>query len=178
MDKMKFGFRIPSIKKSISASTKGQLTRAIKSATNPLYGQKGMGWINNPEKALYNTIYNRTTIGMDDMMDSTHNIPSTTETLSTENQNIRYETRDELRKNAENIIFTLESFSVHTKLLMVEQGATFTTYYIQPANGVKISDIVQLKDDIALHLRVPKISIVINPQKGAIGIEVEHRIAK
>ena len=42
---MKFGFRTPSLKKSLSARTKGRLNRAIKKAVVPGYGKKGMGMI-------------------------------------------------------------------------------------------------------------------------------------
>lgn len=58
---MKYGYRTPNIKKSISARTTGKINRSIKKTTNPLYGKKGMGYINNPEKAIYNKIYNKTT---------------------------------------------------------------------------------------------------------------------
>lgn len=61
---MKLGFRTPSLKKSFSSRTTGRLTRELKKATNPLYGKKGMGWVNNPSKATYNKIYNKTTIGI------------------------------------------------------------------------------------------------------------------
>lgn len=58
---MKFGARRPSIKKSISARTTGRLKRSVKKATNPLYGKKGIGLINDPKKAVYNSVYSRTT---------------------------------------------------------------------------------------------------------------------
>ena len=48
---MKFGFRTPSIKRSISARTTGRAKRAIKRAIIPGYGRKGMGFLgmgNNP----------------------------------------------------------------------------------------------------------------------------------
>lgn len=57
---MKVGVRKPSIKKSISARTTGRAKRAIKSSVNPLYGKKGMGFVNNPKKAVYNKIYSKT----------------------------------------------------------------------------------------------------------------------
>ena len=57
---MKFGFRTPSLSKSISARTTGQLKRMVKKAIIPGYGQKGMGWLKDPEKAAYNKIYNKT----------------------------------------------------------------------------------------------------------------------
>ena len=50
---MKFGMRTPSLKRSISARTTGQLKRSVKRAIIPGYGKKGMGWIKNPKKALY-----------------------------------------------------------------------------------------------------------------------------
>lgn len=59
---MKMGIRKPSIKKSVSARTTGKIKRTIKKTTNPLYGKKGMGIINNPKKAVYNKAYNKTTV--------------------------------------------------------------------------------------------------------------------
>lgn len=58
---MKFGMRKPSIKKSISARTTCQAKREIKRALIPGYGKKGMGWIKDPKKALYNKVYHKTT---------------------------------------------------------------------------------------------------------------------
>lgn len=58
---MKIGIRKPSLKKSLSARTKGRATRAVKSAVNPLYGQKGMGAL-HPKRAIKNKIYKKTTI--------------------------------------------------------------------------------------------------------------------
>ncbi|WP_099809910.1 TM2 domain-containing protein [Streptococcus suis] len=59
---MKIGIRTPNLKKSIKARTTGKLKRKMKSAVNPLYGKKGMGMITNPKKAIYNKVYNKTTI--------------------------------------------------------------------------------------------------------------------
>ena len=64
---MKFGMRKPSLKKSIKARTTGQLKRKVKRSINPYYGKKGVGWIRNPKKALYNKIYNKTTFGWKDL---------------------------------------------------------------------------------------------------------------
>ena len=61
---MKFGIRTPNIKSRIKARTTGKIKRKMKKAVNPLYGKKGMGWINDPKKALYNKVYNKTTIGI------------------------------------------------------------------------------------------------------------------
>lgn len=40
---MKFGFRTPSIKKSIKARTTGRVKRAVKKSLNPTYGKKRNG---------------------------------------------------------------------------------------------------------------------------------------
>lgn len=65
---MKFGMRKPSLKKSLKARTTGRVKRAVKSSFNPLYGKKGMGLINNPKKAVYNKVYNKTTVGLSDYL--------------------------------------------------------------------------------------------------------------
>ena len=64
---MKYGIRKPSISKRVSARTTGKINRSIKKAVNPYYGKKGFGYINDPKKAVYNKIYNNTTIGVDDI---------------------------------------------------------------------------------------------------------------
>ena len=61
---MKIGFRTPSLKKSLRARTTGKLKRKIKKAVNPFYGQKGMGYIKNPKRAIKNKIYKKTTFGL------------------------------------------------------------------------------------------------------------------
>lgn len=65
---MKFGVRKPSLKKSLKARTTGKLTRELKSAINPLYGKKGVGLITDPEKALYNKVYQKTSISVVDAL--------------------------------------------------------------------------------------------------------------
>ena len=64
---MKMGVRKPSIKRSVKARTTGKLKRNVKKAVNPIYGKKGMGYINDPKKAVYNKVYNKTTIGVSDI---------------------------------------------------------------------------------------------------------------
>ena len=59
---MKIGVRTPSFKKSFKARTTGKINRALKRSVNPLYGKKGMGYIKNPEKAIYNKIYHKATV--------------------------------------------------------------------------------------------------------------------
>ena len=59
---MKIGVRTPSLKKSFKARTTGRINRTLKKSVNPLYGKKGMGYIKNPEKAIYNKIYHKVTV--------------------------------------------------------------------------------------------------------------------
>lgn len=71
---MKMGFRTPSPKRSFSARTTGKINRTIKKATNPLYGKKGMGYINNPKKAVYNKVYNKTTVGINQVFNGSSSV--------------------------------------------------------------------------------------------------------
>lgn len=64
---MKYGIRKPSLKKVLKARTTARLKREIKGWINPFYSKKGMGWINNPKKALYNKIYNKITFSIWDL---------------------------------------------------------------------------------------------------------------
>ena len=57
---MKFGFRIPSITKRIAART--SVKRIIRHNLG-FKAPRGMGWITDPKKALYNTVYNKTSRG-------------------------------------------------------------------------------------------------------------------
>lgn len=70
---MKFGMRKPSLKKSFKARTTGKAKRMLKKAINPFYGKKGMGIINNPKKAIYNKIYNKTTFDINDIIKISNN---------------------------------------------------------------------------------------------------------
>ena len=57
---VRFGFRVPSLKKRLSART--SLKRYVRNNLG-LKAPRGWGWITNPKKAAYNRIYNRTTRG-------------------------------------------------------------------------------------------------------------------
>jgi hypothetical protein len=57
---MKFGFRIPSLTKRIAART--SVKRVIRHNLG-IKAPRGMGWITDPKKALYNKVYNKTSRG-------------------------------------------------------------------------------------------------------------------
>ena len=65
---MKSGIRKPNYKNRVKARTTGKVVRKAKSSINPFYGKKGMGWINNPRKALYNKTYKLTSIKAEDFI--------------------------------------------------------------------------------------------------------------
>ncbi|WP_295149684.1 hypothetical protein [uncultured Peptoniphilus sp.] len=65
---MKFGMRKPSIKKSFKARTTSKYKRAFKKSVNPFYGKKGIGFIKNPKKSIYNKVYHKTTFGIKDLI--------------------------------------------------------------------------------------------------------------
>lgn len=60
--------RKPNIEKSIKARTIGKLKRKIKSSYNPLYGKKGIDYITDPKKAIYNKIYHKTSFSIFDLI--------------------------------------------------------------------------------------------------------------
>ncbi|MEI7780666.1 MAG: hypothetical protein WCJ18_01920 [Planctomycetota bacterium] len=57
---VRFGFRVPSLRKRLSART--SLKRYVRNNLG-LKAPRGWGWITNPRKAAYNRVYNRTTRG-------------------------------------------------------------------------------------------------------------------
>jgi hypothetical protein len=65
---VKFGIRRPNPLGSIRARTTGRVKRRIKRAVVPGYGRPGTGWIRDPKRAAYNTVYRRTTIGVGDLL--------------------------------------------------------------------------------------------------------------
>ena len=65
---MKVGVRKPSVSRRVKARTTGKVKRSVKRAVNPYYGKKGMGIIRDPKKAVYNKVYRKTTIGVDDIL--------------------------------------------------------------------------------------------------------------
>ncbi|WP_431031718.1 TM2 domain-containing protein [Streptococcus anginosus] len=67
---MKIGMRTPSLKRSLKARTTSKWKRQMKKAVIPGYGQKGIGWIKNPKKAMYNKVYRKTTFGLSDIIKS------------------------------------------------------------------------------------------------------------
>lgn len=82
---------------------------------------------------------------------------------------------DEVAYNAMRLEDVLSSFGISAKVVNATQGPTVTRYEIEPAQGVKVSRIVNLTDDIALNLAAQHIRMEAPiPGKSAIGIEVPN----
>ncbi len=81
----------------------------------------------------------------------------------------------EQESNKNRIIEVLRNFGVEIKSIRATVGPTITLYEITPAQGVRISKIKNLEDDIALSVAALGIRIIAPmPGKGTIGIEVPN----
>ncbi len=63
---MKIGLRTPSLKKMVKSRTTGRVKRAMKKSINPIYSKKGIGFVTQPKKAVYNKIYKKTSFSIFD----------------------------------------------------------------------------------------------------------------
>lgn len=82
---------------------------------------------------------------------------------------------EEQKANKDRIINTLRSFGIEISTIKATVGPTVTLYEITPEQGVRISKIRGLEDDIALSLSALGIRIIAPiPGKGTIGIEVPN----
>ena len=89
--------------------------------------------------------------------------------------NVNFVDKEELEANKNRIIKVLNDFGVQIRSIRATVGPTITLYEITPAQGVRISKIKNLEDDIALSLAAIGIRIIAPmPGKGTIGIEVPN----
>lgn len=82
----------------------------------------------------------------------------------------------ELKETALRLQQTLDTFGVKVTITDISQGPSVTRYELQPEQGVKVSKIVGLSDDIKLNLAATDIRIEAPiPGKAAVGIEVPNK---
>ena len=82
----------------------------------------------------------------------------------------------EQNENKNRIIRALENFGIKIKSIKATVGPTITLYEIVPEDGIRISKIRNLADDIAMNLSALGIRIIAPiPGKGTIGIEVPNK---
>ncbi|MEE9441823.1 MAG: DNA translocase FtsK [candidate division Zixibacteria bacterium] len=98
--------------------------------------------------------------------------------LLNENKNkaIEFDTK-ELENTAKALRETLETFGVRlSSNIEMFPGPIITRFEIKPAAGIKVSQISNLSEDLALNLKAKSIRIVAPiPGKGAVGIEIPNR---
>jgi len=83
--------------------------------------------------------------------------------------------REELQDNAEVLRRKLQDFEVDGRIVQVSPGPIITSYEFEPAAGVKVSQVVNLADDLALALKAASVRIVGPiPGRGTVAIEVPN----
>lgn len=90
--------------------------------------------------------------------------------------NKKVDNRQDLKETAIKLQQTLHSFGVNVHVIDASCGPSVTRYELQPEQGVKVSRIVNLADDIKLNLAAADIRIEAPiPGKAAVGIEVPNK---
>ncbi len=83
--------------------------------------------------------------------------------------------KEDLKATAARLQQTLRDFGVGVTVTNISCGPAVTRYELHPEQGVKVSRIVALQDDIKLNLAAPDIRIEAPiPGKAAVGIEVPN----
>lgn len=81
----------------------------------------------------------------------------------------------DLKRQAEVLEETLQSFGIEAKVGQINCGPTINSFEVHPAIGVKVQRIKTLEDDIALNMEAKSIRIIAPiPGKAAVGIEVPN----
>ena len=86
--------------------------------------------------------------------------------------------RGDVRKNAQTIEKTLESFGITARVADVNNSPSVTQYALEVALGTKLAKIVSLSNDLAMALAAPGGQIRVEapiPGKSLVGIEVPNR---
>ena len=87
-----------------------------------------------------------------------------------------YVDMEEVKAHKEEIVKVLKSFGIDIREIKATVGPTITLYEITPAEGIRITKIRNLEDDIALRLSALGVRIIAPiPGKGTIGIEVPNK---
>lgn len=84
--------------------------------------------------------------------------------------------REEQNANKNRIVDALKSYGIEIKSIYATVGPTVTLYEIIPKEGIKLSRIKSLEDDIMMSLAADGIRIIAPmPGKGTVGIEVPNK---
>ena len=83
--------------------------------------------------------------------------------------------REELQDNAETLRRKLQDFDVEGRIVQVSPVPIITSYEFEPASGVKVSQVVNLADDLALAMKAAAVRIVGPiPGRGTVAVEVPN----
>jgi S-DNA-T family DNA segregation ATPase FtsK/SpoIIIE len=84
-------------------------------------------------------------------------------------------TREELETNAGILKKKLQDFGVDGHIVQASPGPVITSYEFEPAAGVKVSQVVNLSDDLALAMKAASVRIVGPiPGRGTVAVEVPN----
>ncbi len=84
-------------------------------------------------------------------------------------------TREELEANASTLKKKLQDFGVDGHIVQASPGPVITSYEFEPAAGVKVSQVVNLSDDLALAMKAAAVRIVGPiPGRGTVAVEVPN----
>jgi S-DNA-T family DNA segregation ATPase FtsK/SpoIIIE len=84
-------------------------------------------------------------------------------------------TREELEQHANTLKRKLQDFGVDGHIVQVSPGPVITSYEFEPAAGVKVSQVVNLSDDLALAMKAASVRIVGPiPGRGTVAVEVPN----
>jgi S-DNA-T family DNA segregation ATPase FtsK/SpoIIIE len=106
--------------------------------------------------------------------ESDYELPST-DLLSEPVEFCYEEQAKEVRRKAKVLEKTFASFGFQVKVVEIETGPVIAQYEIELEEGLRLSKITGLSDDVAIALRVPSVRIVAPiPGKNTVGIEVPN----
>lgn len=84
---------------------------------------------------------------------------------------------DETRRASKILTDALKEFNIDAEVTGIRKGPVITLFEVLPAQGVRVSKIANLSDNIALRLAAPSVRIVAPiPGRHAVGIEVPNRV--
>ena len=84
-------------------------------------------------------------------------------------------TREELEANANTLKRKLQDFGVEGHIVQASPGPVITSYEFEPAPGIKVSQVVNLSDDLALAMKAAAVRIVGPiPGRGTVAVEVPN----
>ena len=87
----------------------------------------------------------------------------------------RRRTREELQANADLLRKKLQDFGVEGRIVQINPGPVITGYEFEPAPGIKVNQVVNLADDLALAMKAAAVRVVGPvPGRGTVAIEVPN----